>query len=141
MAEEKKGIIQEFKEFISRGSVIDLAVGVVVGGAFTAIVNSLVEDIVMPIIGIIIGGVDFTSLSITVLDATITYGNFIQAVIQFLAISLVVFLIVKAINSAHDQMAAKLKRETEEEAAEEAPAVSDEVRLLTEIRDALLDRE
>ena len=77
-------MIKEFREFIMRGNVMDLAVAVIIGGAFTAIVNSLVNDIIMPIIGIILGGVDFTSLAITVGSAVITYGNFIQAIINFL---------------------------------------------------------
>lgn len=137
----KKGFVAEFKEFISRGSVIDLAVGVIIGGAFQQIVNSLVNDVVMPLIGIILGGLDFTQLSFGFMGAQIMYGNFIQACINFLILALVIFCIVKAINTAHDAMEAKLKHESAEEAAEEAPEPSDEVKLLTEIRDALLDRE
>lgn len=91
-------MIKEFKEFIARGNVMDMAVGIVVGGAFTAIVNSLVNDIIMPLIGIIIGGVDFSQLAITVGNATFCYGNFIQAVINFLLIALTVFLLIKALN-------------------------------------------
>ena len=88
--EEKKGFIAEFKEFISRGSVIDLAVGVIIGGAFTAIVTSLVNDIIMPIIGLLFGGIDFTSLRYIITpavgdtpEAAIYYGNFIQSVVNF----------------------------------------------------------
>ena len=102
---EKGGFKKEFIEFISRGSVVDLAVGVAVGGAFTAIVNSLVNDIVMPIVGLILGGVDFTNLAITIPNffggndaAVIAYGNFIQNVVEFLAIAWVIFLIIKAMN-------------------------------------------
>lgn len=91
-------MIKEFKEFIMRGNVVDLAVAVIIGAAFTAIVDSLVNDIIMPIIGVILGGVDFSSLAITVGEATITYGNFIQAIINFLLIALVLFLLIRAIN-------------------------------------------
>ena len=91
-------MFKEFKEFIMRGNVMDLAVAVIIGGAFMAIVNSLVNDIIMPIIGVILGGVDFTTLAITVGDAAITYGNFIQAIINFLIIALVLFLRIRAIN-------------------------------------------
>lgn len=98
MEKKKKGFFAEFKEFISRGSVIDLAVGVIIGAAFTAIVNSLVNDIIMPLIGIITGGIDFSSLSVTVGNAKFTYGNFIGAVINFILIALVIFLFVRIIN-------------------------------------------
>jgi large conductance mechanosensitive channel len=141
-----KGLLNEFKEFISRGNVIDLAVGMVVGAAFTAIVSSLVDDIVMPLLGLIIGGINFTDLkwvitpaSGDVAEVALYYGNFIQAVINFLAISLVVFLAVKVINTMQD----KLKKQATEEAAEEAKdeTPTPEIQLLTEIRDALVDRE
>ena len=125
-------MIKEFREFITRGNVMDLAVAVIIGAAFTAIVTSLVDDIIMPIIGILMGGVDFTSLSIQVGDATILYGNFIQAIINFLIISLVIFLMVKGINSASKKVSGP-----EEEAAEEEPEADAEVELLTEIRDLL----
>lgn len=128
-----KKFIQEFKAFIARGNVMDLAVGMIVGSAFTAIVNSLVNDMVMPFIGWLIGGMDFTSLKIVLNDeAAIYYGQFIQNVISFLAISFVVFCMIKAINRLH------IKKE-EEKKAEEAPAVSEETKLLTEIRDLLKD--
>lgn len=135
----KKGgkLISEFKEFISRGNVIDLAVGVIIGGAFTSIVNSLVNDIFMPVIGGIMSGINFTDLKIRIPaaiegmeDVTIMYGNFIQAVVNFLLIALVVFLFVKAINKV------RRKEEKAEEAAE-PPKPSDEVLLLREIRDEL----
>lgn len=123
-----KGFIKEFKEFISRGSVIDLAVAVVIGGAFTKIVNSLVDDIIMPIIGVIIGGINFEKLMLTVGTAEIKYGMFIQAVVNFLLIALVIFTIIKAIN--------KFKKK-EEEKPEEPAAPSEDIVLLTEIRDLL----
>ena len=129
-------MIKEFRDFISRGNVMDLAVAVIIGAAFTAIVTSLVDDIIMPIIGVLLGGVDFTALSIQVGDANIMYGNFIQAIINFLIISLVIFLMVKAINSASKQMAGP-----EEEVAEEEPELEAEVELLTEIRDLLKEQQ
>ena len=88
----------EFKEFIMRGNVVDLAVGVIIGGAFGSIVTSLVNDILMPIVGAIIGGIDFSGLSITIGNANIMYGNFIQNVIDFLIIAACVFVLVKAVN-------------------------------------------
>ena len=131
--EEKKGFIAEFKEFISRGSVIDLAVGVIIGTAFTAIVNSLVDDIVMPILGYLIGGVSFESFKATLPaiagndPAVIAYGSFIEALINFLLISLVIFCVIKAINKVHKK----------EEKKEEEAAPSEELKTLTEIRDLL----
>lgn len=124
------GLVKEFQEFISRGSVIDLAVGVVMGTAFTAIVNSLVNDIIMPFVGVLLGGVDFSSLSLQVGEATIAYGNFIQALINFLIIALVIFLSIRSINQLHRRMSGP----EEEEAPAEPPA---EERLLREIRDLL----
>ena len=126
-----KNLIKEFGDFIKRGNVIDLAVAVVIGGAFSAIVTSLVNDIIMPVIGMITGGINFTGLTATVGDATLTYGNFIQNVINFLIIAFVIFMVVKAMNKA---MSLKKKKE---EVKEEAPAKSDEVLLLEEIRDLL----
>ena len=120
-------MIKEFREFIMRGNVIDLAVAVIIGGAFTAIINSLVNDIIMPVIGVILGGVDFTSLAMTVGDAVITYGNFIQAIINFLLIALVLFLIIRAMN--------RMNRKKVEAPVPPAPTV--EEKLLTEIRDLL----
>ncbi|MDI9546578.1 MAG: large-conductance mechanosensitive channel protein MscL [Chloroflexota bacterium] len=128
-------MLKEFRDFISRGNVLDLAVAVVMGTAFTAIVNSLVNDVIMPIIGMIIGGVDFTSLSITIGEAQILYGSFIQAVINFLLIAFVVFLLVKAINEAQRRMAGP---KVEEKAA--PPEPSAEEKLLMEIRDLLKKR-
>ena len=90
---------QEFKDFISKGNVIDLAVAVVIGTAFNAIVASLVDDLIMPLIGIVLGGVDFSSLAITFGNAQLTYGNLIQAILNFLIIAFVLFLIVRAYNN------------------------------------------
>ena len=105
---------KEFVEFINRGSVVELAVGVAVGGAFTTIVNSLVNDIVMPVVGLIAGGVDFTGLAIRIPnffgtgdEAVIRYGNFIQNVIQFLVIAWVIFMIVKVMNKLNRRKDAK----------------------------------
>ena len=125
---EKKGFIGEFKEFISRGNVMDMAVGIIIGGAFTAIVTSLVDDLIMPLIGMIIGGVDFNSLVIKVGSAEMLIGKFIMAIINFLLIALVLFFIIKAMN--------KMKKKEEEAPAEE-PAPEEQTVLLTEIRDLL----
>ncbi len=125
---DKKGFIGEFKEFISRGNVLDMAVGIIIGGAFTSIVTSLVNDIIMPIVGVIIGGVDFTGLTVTVGSSEITYGNFIQQIVNFLIIAFSVFVMVKAINSMH-------KKKEEEPAA--PPEPSEDILLLREIRDSL----
>ena len=104
MAEEKKGFVEEFKEFIAQGNVMNLAVGIIIGGAFTAIVDSLVGDMIMPLVGAAMGGVDFASLAVTVGEgehaANIGYGAFIQAIIDFILIALVVFWIIKAYNKA-----------------------------------------
>lgn len=92
------GLMKDFKEFISKGNVIDMAVGVIIGGAFQAIVSSLVDDILMPLIGIILGKVDFSGLVAQVGDASVAYGKFITAIINFIIMAFVIFLIVKAIN-------------------------------------------
>ena len=126
----KKGF-NEFKSFISRGSVVDMAVGVIIGGAFGKIVTSLVNDILMPLIGVIVGGVDFSNLSIKVGDATIDYGNFIQTIFDFLIVAFCIFLMVKLFERF------RKKEKKEEEKKEEAPKKSDEVLLLEEIRDLL----
>jgi large conductance mechanosensitive channel len=93
-----KHFLDEFKAFVSQGNVLGLAVGVIIGAAFGAIINSLVGDLIMPLLGIVTGGVNFTGLSIDFNDAHFTYGNFIQAVVNFLLIALVVFFLVKAVN-------------------------------------------
>jgi large conductance mechanosensitive channel len=109
-------MLKEFKEFISRGSVLDLAVGVIIGGAFSAIVTSLVDNVFMPVIGMIIGGLDFTSLAIQVGDSKLMYGAFIQSVIDFIIIAFVVFLMVKGINRIRE-----IGKKPEEAPVEEAP--------------------
>ena len=93
-------MLKEFRDFINRGNVVDLAVAVIIGGAFGAIINSIVKDLLMPLIGIILGGIDFASLSVKVGSAVLTYGNFLQALINFLAIAFVLFLIVRSMNKA-----------------------------------------
>lgn len=125
-----KGFIKEFKEFISNGNVMSMAVGIIIGGAFTAIVNSLVADIITPLLGIILGGINFSGISITVGSAQLMVGNFIQAIIMFLLTALVIFVMMKGFN----KLAVK-KKEEEEASAPAEP--SDEVKLLMEIRDAL----
>ena len=122
-------MLKEFKEFILRGNVVDLAVAVIIGGAFGAIVTSLTNDIIMPLIGVLLGGIDFSGLTIQIGEATVAYGNFIQAVINFLIIGLVLFLVVKAMNKAATLGAKK------EAAAPAAPP--EDIKLLTEIRDLL----
>ncbi len=123
-------MIKEFKEFISHGNVMDLAVGVIVGAAFGKIVTSLVNDILMPLIGLILGGIDFTGLSITVGDAKIMYGNFIQSTIDFLIVAFCIFLVIKAVNKF-------MEKARKEEKKEEAKEIKEEVQLLEEIRDLL----
>ena len=125
-----KNMIQEFKTFISRGNVVDLAVGVVVGNAFKDIVNSLVDNIIMPLVGIIIGGINFTTLSLNVLGVDIKFGLLLQSIVDFLIIAFCIFMTIKLIN--------KLSRKKEEKKEEvKAPVKSDEVKLLEEIRDLL----
>lgn len=123
-----KKTFKEFKEFISKGNVIDMAVGVIIGSAFSKIVTSLVNDVIMPLIGIIIGGLDFSSLSITVKDSEILYGLFIQNIVDFLIIAVCVFSAVKIIN--------KFKKPKVEEKKPE-PVIPEDIKLLTEIRDLL----
>ena len=122
-----KGFMTEFKEFINKGNVMDMAVGVIIAGAFGKIVTALVDNILMPIVGMLLGGVNFSELSVTVCDASIVYGAFIQAIIDFLIIAFVIFLLVKNINKMK-------KEEPAEEEPEETPA---DIALLTEIRDLL----
>jgi large conductance mechanosensitive channel len=125
-------MLKEFKEFIDRGNVIDLAVAVILGGAFGAIIASLVDDIIMPIIGALLGGVDFTSLSIQVGDAMINYGNFVQAIVIFVIIAFVLFLVVRGYN--------RMQKAEAEAEPESEPEPSTEEILLTEIRDILKSR-
>ena len=131
-----KKFFGEFKEFVSKGNVIDLAVGVVIGGAFGKIVSSLVDNIIMPLVGLIIGGVDFSSLSITVKGASIKYGLFIQNVVDFLIVALCIFLFIKIINSLDKKVKSKVKKEEEKKKEEPAKPTKEE-ELLTEIRDLL----
>ena len=120
-----KKFLQEFKTFAMRGNVMDLAVGVIVGGAFSSITNSLINDIIMPIVGIFVSQASFADLTLSVGGAVITYGNFIQAVLNFVILAFVVFCMVKAVNRvAHTQK--------KEEAP--PPAPSPEEKLLTAIR-------
>ncbi len=130
--------IKEFKEFAVRGNVIDMAVGVVIGGAFGKIVSSLVGDVIMPIIGVLTSGVDFKSLKFTIKEAsenipavTINYGMFMQTIIDFTIIAFCIFLTIKAINRL------KQNKPKEDEATKE---LSDETKLLSEIRDLLKNR-
>jgi len=121
-------MLKEFRDFINRGNVIDLAVAVVIGGAFGAIITSLVNDVLMPLVGIVLGGLDFAGLSIQVGEATILYGSFIQAIVNFLIIAFVIFVIVRSYNKLQEQ---------EAEAPPPPPEPSPEEKLLTEIRDLL----
>ncbi len=143
-----KKFFGEFKEFVSKGNVMDMAVGIVIGGAFTKIVTSLVNDIIMPAIGMIFGGVDFTTLRyiITpadeangVAESAIYYGNFIQTIVDFILVALVIFCVVRGINKMRAAAEAKKKAAEAEAAAEEEaePEPSAEEKLLTEIRDLL----
>lgn len=145
---EKKGVVAEFKEFIARGNVIDMAVGVIMGGAFTPIVNSLVNDIVMPCVGMITGGVDFSDKKIVLKEAiaanedlgiaevaevAIRYGNLIQVILNFVIIAICVFALIKAINKL------KRKEEPQPEEPPKEPEPTKEELLLSEIRDLLKD--
>ncbi len=137
------GFIKEFKEFAMKGNVMDMAVGVIIGGAFGKIVSSLVDDVLMPLIGKVTGGVDFTNLFVTLGDgqyetlaaakeagaATLAYGQFIQNIVDFLIVAFCIFLMLKGINN--------LNKKKEEEAAPAAPAGPTQEELLTEIRDLL----
>ena len=132
------GMMSEFKSFAMRGNVVDMAVGIVIGGAFGKIVSSFVNDVLMPPIGILIGGVDFSDLSLVLKAATeeaeavtLKYGMFIQTLLDFIIIAFAIFLVIKAMN--------KMKKK-EEEAPAEPPKPSAEVELLTEIRDSLKNR-
>ena len=127
-------ILKEFRDFINRGSVLDLAVGVIVGGAFNKIISSLVNDLIMPAVGVVLGGIDFTSLEITIPNffggsgaAHIRYGNFIQNIVDFLVVAFCVFIFIKLINKF------SAKKETE---AETEPTTDDKIlAVLEEIRD------
>lgn len=127
-----KKFMTEFKEFIAKGNVMTMAVGIIIGGAFTAIINSLVADVISPIIGLILGGTDFSAVCFGIGDAQIMLGNFINAIITFLITAVVLFFIIKAFNKFDD-----LKKKEEEPAPEEEPAVPEDIQLLSEIRDLL----
>lgn len=139
-------ILQEFKQFAMRGNVIDMAVGVVIGGAFGKIVTSIVGDLIMPAVGCLVGGMNFTDLKVTLKSAvmdgdavvspavTLNYGNFIQVTIDFLIIAASIFLLIKAINTLS-------RKKKEEEVPAAPPAPSKEEVLLTEIRDLLKEKK
>lgn len=142
---EKVGMIAEFKKFITRGNVIDMAVGIIIGTAFKEIINSLVKEIIMPLIGLFLGGISFVDLKIVIAEATeqttevaVMYGIFIQRIIDFLIIAFIVFMMVRTINRIRERIEARKKAEVaaEAEAAPPAPTPVDIV-LLTEIRDLL----
>ena len=138
-------VLQEFKDFAMRGNVVDMAVGIIIGGAFVKIVSSLVGDVIMPAVGLLVGGMNFTELKVTLKDAimdgdkvvnpavTLNYGTFIQEIIDFLIVALAVFFLVKAINL--------LTRKKKEEAPAAPPAPPADVQLLTEIRDLLKNQK
>ena len=130
-----KKFMDEFKQFIARGNVMDMAVGVIIGGAFTAITTSLFNDIIMPLLGIFTGSISFAALSFTINGAVIAYGNFIQAVFNFLVMAFVVFCLIKTINRFHR----KKKESPKEEPA--PPEPSAEEKLLMEIRDLLKEKQ
>lgn len=121
-------MLKEFKQFIARGNVLDLAVGVIVGGAFSSIVSSLVNNIFTPILGLIMGGIDFSNLSITFKDTKIMYGAFVQSVIDFLIVAFCLFLVVKAMNKIN------IKKEEPKKVTK-----SEELKVLEQIRDLLND--
>ncbi|NLR46592.1 large conductance mechanosensitive channel protein MscL [Priestia megaterium] len=122
-------MLKEFKEFALRGNVLDLAVGVIIGAAFGKIVTSLVNDIIMPLIGLLLAGIDFKDLSFTVGDATVLYGSFIQTIVDFLIVAFSIFLFIRFFN--------RFKRKEEEKIEEEVAVLSKEEEILTEIRDLL----
>ena len=129
-----KQFFHEFKQFIARGNVMDLAVGVIIGGAFSAITTSLINDIIMPLLGIFTGSISFAALSFEINGAVIAYGNFLQAALNFLVMAFVVFCLVRTINRFHR------KKETAPAAPPAPPEPSNEEKLLTEIRDLLKER-
>jgi len=130
-------MLEEFKKFISRGNVLDLAVGVIIGSAFSGIVTSLVNNVFTPIIGIVFGGVDFTNLSITIKDAQIMYGAFIQTIFDFLVTALCLLIIVKVVNKLNSEVKGISKKGKKEEEKKVEVKKSDDIILLEEIRDLL----
>ncbi len=147
---EKKGFIEEFKEFISRGNVLDMAIGVIIGGAFGKITSSLVNDVIMPVVSILTGGIEFKNWKIVlkeavvnadgVIDATtevaINFGALVATIIDFIIIAFTVFIIIKLVNRFKNKLI-KEAEDKEKEEEETEPEPSEEVKLLTEIRDAL----
>lgn len=144
------GFISEFKEFAMRGNVMDMAVGVIIGGAFGKIISSLVDDVIMPVVGKAVGNADFTNLFINLSDdktydtlaaakeagaSVLAYGQFIQATVDFIIVALCIFMVIKTINKMSN-----LKKKKEEEAAPAAPAGPTQEELLTEIRDLLKNK-
>ena len=134
-----KSFFDEFKQFISKGNVMSMAVGIIIGGAFTSIVNNVVAQLITPLLGIVCGGIDFTSIEFKVGEATFGIGIVINSIVTFLMTAFVLFLIVKSVNKMTETVESKLKKPEEEAEAEpEAePEPSDEVKLLMEIRDLL----
>ncbi len=128
-----KKFLDEFKKFALKGNMIDLAIGVIIASAFNAIITSIVNDVIMPLFGIILGGLDFTTLVIEVGEASIKIGMLVQSIINFLIIALCLFIVVKAINKFKELC----EKKEEEEAKEEAPAKSEDIVLLEQIRDSL----
>ncbi len=124
-----KGFLGEFKEFAMKGNVLDMAVGVVMGGAFGAIITALVNNIIMPIVGVVIGGVDVSKLAVKVGEASVGYGAFLQAILNFIIIAFCIFLFVRSIN--------KFANRGKEEEVEEVVAPDPQIELLKEIRDLL----
>ena len=131
MAEKTSGFLAEFKTFIARGNVMDMAVGGIIRGALSNITNSLINDIVMPVLGIFTSSVSFAELTLNIGPAVIAYGDFIQAILNFLIMAFVVFCLVKALNSFHKK---------KEAAPPPPPGPSPEEKLLTEIRDLLKEK-
>lgn len=127
-----KRFFAEFKEFIARGDVMSMAIGIIIGGAFTSIVTSLVNDVITPFLGIILGGMDFTGIAISVGSADIMVGNFIQAIITFLLTAFVIFCIMKFFNQFQKK---------KEEDIEPEPEIPADIQLLTEIRDMLKEKQ
>lgn len=136
--ENIKNFINEFKAFISKGNIVDMAIGVIIGSAFGKIVTSLVNDIFMPIIGIIIGGVDFSNLSITFKNASINYGMFLQNIIDFLIVAFCIFVFVKIINKLNFK---KKPLQNKEDAQETKPLKDENIIILEEIRDILKNKK
>ncbi len=132
MKQHRTGLLAEFRQFIARGNVTELAVGVIIGGAFQSIVNSLTADIIMPVVGIFVSESTFSNLSLSIGSAVIQYGNFIQAILNFLITALALFSFIKVVNRLH--------RKKEAAPPPAPPAPSGEELLLTEIRDLLRDR-